>query len=109
MSAECKTRILEREGIPMFVALHDARPGRNLRVRDALHVAEGVRLAALLEHYGNGLADTQIDADLHEAAIEGDGPDAADPEGDPTGAAALIEILVVLGDQHLRARPEVLP
>ena len=93
----------------MFVALHDARPGRDLRVRDALHVAEGVRLAALFDHYESGLADTHIDAALPEAAIEGDGPELADPDGDPTGAAALIEVLVVLSDQHLRARPEVLP
>ena len=107
VSALCKTRILEREGIPMFVALDDARPGRDLRVRDALHVDEGVRLAALFEHYERGLAEIPVDADLHEAAVEGDGPDTADPKDNPTGAAALIDVLVVLSDQHLRARPEL--
>ena len=115
VSALCKTRILEREGIPMFVALDDARPGRDLQVRDALHVDEGRRLAALFEHYERGLAEISADADLHEAAVEGDGPDSADPKDDPkddpmddpTGAAALIDVLVVLSDQHLRARPEL--
>ena len=107
VSDRCKKRILEREGIPMFVALNDARPGRDLQVRDVLHVAEGSRLAVLFEHYERGLADVQVDPDLHEAAVEGDGPESADPEGDPTGAAALIDVLVVLSDQHLRARPEV--
>lgn len=106
VSAQCKQRILEREGIPMFVALDDARPGHDLQVGDALHVAEGVRLAALFEHYERGLADIRVDADLHEAAVEGDGPESADPQDDPTGAAALIDVLVVLSDQHLRARPE---
>lgn len=105
VSAQCRRRILEREGIPMFVALDDARPGRDLQVRDALHVAEGRRLAVLFAHYERGLADSQVDADLHEAAVEGDGPESADPQDDPTGAAALIDVLVVLSDQHLRARP----
>lgn len=90
-AAECKARILEREGIAMFVALHDARPGRELRVRDPLAGAEGARLAELFDHYERGLA-------------------AAPPEAEPHGwlppeAAALIDVLVVLSDQHLRARP----
>jgi hypothetical protein len=88
-AAECKARILEREGIAMFVALHDARPGRELRVRDPLAEAEGPRLAELFDHYERGLAT-------------------APPEGHgwlPPEAAALIDVLVVLSDQHLRARP----
>ena len=90
VAAECKARILEREGIAMFVALHDARPGRELEVRDPLGAAEGARLAELFDHYERGLA-------------------AAPPEGSgwlPPEAAALIDVLVVLSDQHLRARPE---
>jgi hypothetical protein len=90
-AAECKARILEREGIAMFVALHDARPGRELRVRDPLAEAEGARLAELFDHYERGLA-------------------AAPPEPEPHGwlppeVAALVDVLVVLSDQHLRARP----
>jgi hypothetical protein len=89
VAAECKARILEREGIAMFVALHDARPGRELRVRDPLAEAEGARLAELFDHYERGLAT-------------------APPEGSgwlPPEAAALVDVLVVLSDQHLRARP----
>jgi hypothetical protein len=90
VAAECKARILEREGIAMFVALHDARPGRDLEVRDPLGAVEGARLGELFDHYERGLA-------------------AAPPEGSgwlPPEAAALIDVLVVLSDQHLRARPE---
>ena len=86
----CKQRVLEREGIAMFVALHDARPSRQLVVRDPSSVVEGARLALLFDHYERGLA---------EVAIE--------PDDDPTGAAALIDVLVVLSDQHLRARTEL--
>ena len=87
-AAECKARILEREGIAMFVALHDARPGRELRVRDPLAEAEGARLAELFDHYERGLAA------------------APEPHGWlPPEAAALVDVLVVLSDRHLRARP----
>lgn len=98
-SARCKKRVLEREGIPMFVALHDSRPGRRLHVRDLRAVAEGARLALLLDHYERGLAMTEVDP-----AATGDQP-TPDHSPDPTGAAEMIEILVVLSDQHLRARP----
>ena len=107
MSAMCKTRILEREGIAMFVALHDARPGHHLHVRDALAVAEGARLAGLFDHYERGLAAKGVDPALYEAGGEGEVPIEVDPDIDPTGAAGLIDILVVLSDQHLRARPEL--
>ena len=87
-AAECKARVLEREGIAMFVALHDARPGRELRVRDPLGLAEGARLAELFDHYQRGLAEP------------------AEPHGWlPPEAAALVDVLVVLSDRHLRARP----
>jgi hypothetical protein len=88
----------------MFVALHDARPGRELHVRDPLAEAEGARLAELFDHYERGLA----------AAAEGSGEPqggapvdrGAEPHGWlPPEAAALIDVLVVLSDQHLRARP----
>jgi hypothetical protein len=92
VAAECKARVLEREGIAMFVALHDARPGHDLRVRDPLGMAEGARLAELFDHYQRGLAAA---------------PEEAEPHGWlPPEAAALIDVLVVLSDQHLRARPE---
>jgi len=92
-AAECKARILEREGIAMFVALHDARPGRELRVRDPLAEAEGARLAELFDHYQRGLAAAPVDREV-------------EPHGWlPPEAAALVDVLVVLADQHLRARP----
>lgn len=96
VAAECKARILEREGIAMFVALHDARPGRELEVRDPLGAAEGARLAELFDHYERGLAAAP--------------PEEVEPHGWlPPEAAALIDVLVVLSDQHLRARPEPSP
>jgi len=110
VSDTCKQRVLEREGIAMFVALHDARPSRQLVVRDPSSVVEGARLALLFEHYERGLAEVAIDPDVSEAAIEGDGDGGVvevDPDVDPTGAAALIDVLVVLSDQHLRARTEL--
>ena len=85
--AHCRSRILEREGIPMFVALHDARPRRPVQVA-AEAVAEGSRLAVLFDHYREGLI--------------GAAP-TRDADHDPTGASALIDVLVVLSDQHLRA------
>ena len=104
-AAECKARILEREGIAMFVALHDARPGRELRVRDPLAGAEGARLAELFDHYERGLA-----AAPPEGSGEPQGGAPVDREPEPHGwlppeAAALIDVLVVLSDQHLRAHP----
>lgn len=96
VSAECKARILEREGIAMFVALHDARPGRDLRVRDPLGVAEGARLADLFDHYRRALAAVPADPTPARAGPD----DAVRPE-----AAAVIDVLVVLSDRHLRARP----
>jgi hypothetical protein len=95
-AAECKARILEREGIAMFVALHDARPGRDLRVRDPLSVAEGARLADLFDHYERALAAAPADPAPGEPGTDG----AVLAE-----AAAVIDVLVVLSDQHLRARP----
>lgn len=106
-SALCKRRILEREGIAMFLALHDARPGRHLHVRDAFGVAEGARLAVLFDHYERGLAAAPVDPALYDPGVEGKVPSEADPDIDPTGAAGLIDVLVVLSDQHLRARTEL--
>ena len=91
VSHACHQRVREREGIAMFVALQDARPGRRLLVRDPLGRAEGELLAGLFDHYEMGLdvaGDVALDTDL---------------DHDPTGAAALIDVLVVLSDQHLRA------
>ena len=105
-SAACKRRTLEREGIPMFVALHDARPGRSLDVSDRTGRAEGEQLARLFAHYRDGLATRPLVPGLDELAVEGDSSDAPADEPDPTGAAALIDVLVVLSDQHLRTRPE---
>lgn len=107
LAAACKDRILEREGIPMFVALHDARPGRYLRVDDPATREDASYLVALFDHYRNGLS---AGGPLHETPgeleVEGDAAEAGAADLDPTGAAALIDVLVVLSDQHLRARSE---
>jgi len=85
----CHTAALEREGIAMFVSLHDARPGRRPVVRDEVALAEGTLLAARFDHY--------------HAALEQAGFPAADDERDETGARELIDVLGVLSDQHLHA------
>ena len=93
MLRACHARALEREGIAMFVSLHDARPGHGLLDVAEPSRTEGARLAELLDHYYAELAaigfPTQFD----------------DP--DETGAPELIDALVALSDQHLRARVEI--
>lgn len=84
----CRQRVLEREGIAMFIALKDSRPGCDLVVRDRTARTEGIALGRLFDHYRDGLAND---------------PNAAAPPDDPTGARALINVLVVLSDRHLRA------
>jgi len=81
---------LEREGIAMFLALHDARPGRVLAVDDEAARAEGTHLVRLFDGY-------------HEA-LEQAGFPPADDEPDVTGARELIDVLVVLSDRHLSLR-----
>lgn len=89
-SRACQQADLTREGIAMFVALHDARPGacEDLApTRDQ----EAERLAELFDHYHHALADAGF-------------PQAnPDPEPDETGAPELIDVLVVLSDRHLHA------
>ena len=84
-------RELEREGIPMVLALHDARTGAAPPVDDPLALAEGARLAELFDAYEAGTAEQVA---LAEAATE----------PDLTGGAPLITVLVVLAEEHLRAR-----
>lgn len=92
--ASCHARVLEREGIAMFVALDDLRPGRRLAVEDAAALAEGARVAELFGGY--------------YAALEAVGFPAQYPgEPDVTGARELIDALVVLSDVHLRARVDL--
>ncbi|KRB43584.1 hypothetical protein [Terrabacter sp. Root181] len=88
--AACHGRLLEREGIAMFVALDDARPGGDLRVGDVTALSDGARAAELLDGYYAGLEAVGFPAQY---------PD----EPDETGARELIDALVVLSDQHLRA------
>ena len=94
--AGCHARLHEREGIAMFVALDDVRPGRRLTVEDAAARAEGARAAELLDRY--------------HAALDAVGFPAQYPdEPDVTGARELIDALVVLSDVHLRARIDLEP
>lgn len=92
----CTRRIEEREGIPMVLALYDARSGQVPVVHDELARLEGARLAELFDHYSDGLSGLP-------PAPGAAGPD----EPDPTLAGALIDVLVVLADQHLREDPDV--
>ena len=73
----------------MFVALQDCRPGRHLHVVDPIGLAEGTRLRELFDHYERGLPDALEIAPFREL----------------TGGGRLIDVLVVLSDQHLRANP----
>lgn len=86
---ECEQAALEREGIAMFVALPDARPGRkDPATRTAIPNDEAARLRELFDHYAARLAEVTA---------------TREPEDDPTGALELIEVLVVLSQHHLRA------
>lgn len=87
---DTNARLLEREGIAMFVAVDDLRPGRHLEPSEREVRDDGARLAALFDHYHAGLAAA--------------GFPSLDPDPDETGSRELIDVLVVLSDQHLRAR-----
>ncbi|GAA2739624.1 hypothetical protein GCM10009867_36470 [Pedococcus aerophilus] len=98
----CRTRVLEREGIAMFVAVDDLRPsartrpgpsGRRLSAQEESVRDEGRLLASLLDLYHSGLEEAGFPTD--------------DPDPDETGARELIDALAVLADVHLRAQPEV--
>ncbi|MBK6885022.1 MAG: hypothetical protein IPH03_00290 [Tetrasphaera sp.] len=91
--AACHARLLEREGIAMVVAVDDLRPGRTMPAVDEDDRRQGLRLAGLFDHYYRGLADVGFPPQF---------PD----EPDETGSRELIDTLVVLADQHLRARIE---
>ena len=90
----CYQRALEREGIPMVVALDDVRPGRRPVVTDPVSLADGSRFADLLSSYY---------AQLEAAGFPDYDPE---PAPDETGARELIDALVVLSEQHLRAVEE---
>lgn len=82
-------RELRREGIPMFLALQDARTGRPPVVDDGTARREGERLAQLFDHYEAGLAPVLTGLE-------------AEPAPDLTGGAPLIAVLVVLAEEHPR-------
>lgn len=92
--AVCHGAALEREGIAMYVALPDARPGRT--EAPAGSSSEGPRLAELFAHYHDALAEGHPAPAAHESP---DSPDA-------TAEARLIDALVVLSERHLHARPQ---
>jgi hypothetical protein len=58
--ADCEQRALEREGIPMFLALEDLTG----RFPGAAQTAEGARLAELTGHYAGRLRPDAEDGDL---------------------------------------------
>ena len=112
VAAACARRVLEREGIPMFLALHDARPGRDLAVRDAGaprggRPARGAARRVRAPRSPAGRSSRCSRRAAPRAARRGRGSASQwDPELDhDPEEAALIEALVVLADQHLRARP----
>ena len=92
----CRGAALEREGIAMYVALVDARPGAR-PAAPAREDAGAARLAGLLDHYHGALDRAGFPRPAHEP------PDEPDPTG---GGRELIDVLVVLSEHHLHARPE---
>lgn len=88
-AARFERRVLEREGIPMVLALSDARTGAPPVVDDPVALAEAPRLVELFDHYDAGSRSAI-------AALE------ASDEPDLTGGAPLIAVLVVLAEEHLR-------
>lgn len=93
--ARCQARAEEREGIPMVLGMFDSRsgPAHPLTVDDPAALAEGAVLGGLLQRYADGLAGVHA----RRRTVEGD--------TDPTGAADLIDALVVLAEHHLREEP----
>ena len=91
--ARYERRELEREGIAMVVALRDVRTGTHPTVDDPLALAEGARFAEIFDVYQDGMAEAIATLE----AVE---------EPDQTGGAPLISVLVVLAEEHLRARPD---
>lgn len=87
--AECATAEWEREGVAMFVTLHESRPGRAVAVSDETALAEGARLRELFDRYHGELA--RADHPLVSDHLE------------HTGAPEVITTLVVLSDRHLAA------
>ncbi|HEX4812258.1 MAG TPA: hypothetical protein VFV66_05845 [Nonomuraea sp.] len=65
--ADCEQRALEREGIPMFLALEDLTGGLPA-VRDERALAEGPELARLTGHYQELLRPEAGDDDLKSLA-----------------------------------------
>lgn len=66
--ADNEKRALEREGIPMFLALEDLTSRPIPPVRDARTLAEGSALDELLGHYAERLTPEAADDDLRELA-----------------------------------------
>ncbi|WP_210440323.1 hypothetical protein [Nocardioides xinjiangensis] len=96
--ASCRAADLEREGIAMYVAVVDARPGRGSSDQPgASSRPADTRLAELFDHYHDALAQAGFPRPAHEP------PDAPDLTG---GGRELIDVLVVLSDHHLHARPQ---
>ena len=91
----CRGAALEREGIAMYVALPDARPGRS--ESPAALNDEGPRLSKLFEHYHRAL---EVAGSYRAAHQPPERPDAT------AEASDLIDVLVVLGEHHLHARPQ---
>ncbi|MEU2658363.1 hypothetical protein ABZ615_23945 [Streptomyces sp. NPDC007325] len=65
--ADCEQRALEREGIPMFLALEDLT-GPSPRVTDERAAAEGPALAALTRTYREQVRPEAQDDDLASLA-----------------------------------------
>lgn len=85
----CASAQWEREGVAMFVTLHDARPGRAAAVTDERALVEGARLRELFDRYHGELAAAGHPL-VSEYLAE-------------TGAPEVITTLVVLSDRHLAA------
>jgi hypothetical protein len=78
-AAECERRALEREGIPVVLALVDERP-EPVRCTDERAVAEGARFAELFETYRSAIS----------------------PDADEQDAAAVYSVVALLGQCHVR-------
>jgi len=78
-AAECERRALEREGIPVVLALVDERP-QPVRCTDEPAQAEGAQFAALFETYRAALA----------------------PGADEHDAAAVYSVVALIGQAHVR-------
>ena len=79
----------ETDGVPMVVALHDARPGRRLVVTDPRTLADAAALADAFDEHDRRRQLLRVPSDSG---------------GDPTGAGEVIAVLAAVAEEHVASK-----